>query len=213
MTCVAFDACVAASQRKLRRPVMIEADRGPFGRLVAGLAFRAVAPLMDVLQLMARVACGLSAFISLASVTCRASDLRVSAEQRESRPGMIERLHLAPVLFVVTTLARFAEPSFVRIVGFVAIDAKARCTAKLRLRRMAAFAGCQPVSAHELEARKIVIERLPIELNNISAAPFVICMAMAAFRANGVWPLAMKATRFLPVFRNVLVTRQAKPRL
>ncbi len=58
-----------------------------------------------------------------------------------------------------------------------------------------------------------MIERLPIELNDIRPATFVIGVTVTALGANGIRAFAMKAPRLLTVPRDVLVAGQTKSRL
>jgi len=52
MATVTADVCVPSSERKFRSFRVIETDCLPFDRLMTGVAFRAIAALMNVLELM-----------------------------------------------------------------------------------------------------------------------------------------------------------------
>lgn len=79
MAGVAFGRGVFAVQREFRLPVVIETDLVPFNRLMAVVAFRAMPPAMDILQLMACGADGADAFVTLSCVASVASHFGMCA--------------------------------------------------------------------------------------------------------------------------------------
>lgn len=82
MAGVTFDLFVCAAKRILGL-VVIEPHRLPFVLLMAGLAFRAVAAGMDILQAVTRHARTREIFVHFADVTGRAIDFFVGAFERE----------------------------------------------------------------------------------------------------------------------------------
>ena len=80
---IALDPPVFAAECKLCLPVMVETDHIPFLRAMAVITFRAIAPAMYVLQLMANAANGADVLIELAGMTSFAGDFFMRTAQLE----------------------------------------------------------------------------------------------------------------------------------
>ena len=151
--------------------------------------------------------------VALADMAGGAGDLGMCADQREPRLGVVERLDAPPCLLAVAAVAFLAEPPFVRVRSLVTVEALARCVAEFHGRAMAPLAACRLVRALELEVRESMIERLPVELDDVGAAALVIGMAGSAFGLRCIGPAAMEAAPLFAVRRNFLVAIQAQSRL
>ena len=101
--------------------------------------------------------------------------------ERELGFAVVERLDAAPCLLDVASVAFFAEPTLMRILFLVTIEALAQRLAELGFRYVAADAWRRPVGTAQFEVGKRVVKRLPIQLHHVEIAPLVIRMAMAAF--------------------------------
>ena len=126
---------------------------------------------------------------------------------------MIEGPHTGPAILAVAALAPIAEPSFMRIGLPVAVDAAVRRAAELHFGQMTTVASRVLVAAVELKIRESVIERLPVELNDVGSPAFVIGMALLALRFRSIVTLSMQAASKLPVLGDVLVAGKAEARL
>ena len=137
---LASDGCVTPAQRKPGRLVMVEADRRPFHRRMAGLAAIAVPSRMLVLQAVAGDAGSRQILVALTDMAFRARNLAVRAHQGELRLGVIVGLDLTPGFLPVTALARRAESSLVRVIALVAVNAASGRLAVLLALRMTGVA-------------------------------------------------------------------------
>lgn len=115
VTGIAFDLGVLTSQWKLGLFVVVETHRLPLGRGVAGLALGAVAAGVRVLQPMTGSTGRRQVLVALAGMTGGASDILVSAVERESGLAVIERLDATPAVLAVATIAFLPKSSLVRI--------------------------------------------------------------------------------------------------
>ena len=120
---ITFDLLMLATKRELRLPIMVESDHVPFLRAMAVFTFFAVAAAMHILQLMAFAANRADALIAFTGMTGFAVDFLMRADQLEFRLRMIEGFDVGPDVLIVTIITFFAEPSFMRLVRLVAVDA------------------------------------------------------------------------------------------
>ena len=98
---IALDLFVCAPQRKFRRFVVIEFNGFPFFRAVTGLAFRAIAALVNILDFVAIGTGVRQVFVALANMTNRAWHLGVCAVERELGFAMVKGLWFSPSVFGV----------------------------------------------------------------------------------------------------------------
>lgn len=87
---IAFDLGMPCSQRKFRRPVVIEVGRAPLSLVVAVIALAAVAPGVNILNLVAIHACGANALVPFPGVARRAGNRPVRSLEGKVRPIMVK---------------------------------------------------------------------------------------------------------------------------
>jgi hypothetical protein len=210
---VALDLRMRGSQRKFRRPVMIKVDRAPLALVVAALAFSAVSPGVDILNLVAIHASGAEVPVPFAGVTCGAGNRPMGALEREFRPIMVKRLDAEPRRLAMTFVACFPQTPFVRILGLVTIEAATGGVAEPYGLRVAAAARHCDMGVAKLEARDRVIEGLAVQLDDVGISALVIRMTMVAFLLRRLRIAPMKCPMGLPIGGNCFVAGYAKPRL
>ena len=171
---LAGDGRVTAAQRKPGRLVVVEADGRPLHRRVAGLTAIAVPSRVLVLQAVAGDAGSRQILVALTDMAFRTCNLAVRAHQGELRLGVIVGLYLTPGFLPVTTLARRAESSLVRVIILVAVEAASGRLAVLLALHMTAVAADPLVRPCQHEICERMIERLAIELDDIERASLVI---------------------------------------
>ena len=120
---IALDLLVCTSQGKFGRLGMIEFDGFPFLSTVTGLAFRAIAALVNILNFVAVCAGVGNVFVALANVANRAWHLGVRAVERKLGFAVVEGLGFSPSIFGVARGAFLSECAFMGIVLFVASEA------------------------------------------------------------------------------------------
>jgi hypothetical protein len=207
---VALHLGVGAPEGKFRVLVMVESDRRPLVLVVAGLTPGAVAPAMNILNLVAAGAGHADFLVALADMARRAGDVAVGAPQRKLRPVVIVGLDAPPRGFAVTAVARLAEPPLVRVAGLMAVEAPpSRRVAEFRVLRVTSAAGHRLVGLPQFEVRQGVVERLAVKQDDVRIAPLVIGMALRAFLLRRVGLAAVKPLGRQPVGGNVLVAGQA----
>jgi hypothetical protein len=113
----------------------------------------------------------------------------------------------------VTILASLAKTPFMRIAGLVAVEAAPGGVAKLHGRRVAAGAFHGAVRAPEFEAGECVIERLVVQLDDISISSFVVGVALVAVLRGRDRVTSVKSLPCRTIGCNLFVAREAKPRL
>ena len=123
VTIITFGLLMTAAKCKLRLPIMVESDHVPFLRTMAFVAFRTITPAMHILQLMAVAANRADTLIAFTGMTGFTVDLFMRADQLEFRLRMIEGFDIGPSAFIVTIITFLAEPSLMRLVRLVAVDA------------------------------------------------------------------------------------------
>jgi hypothetical protein len=210
---IALDLRVRGFQRKLRRLVVIEADRAPFALVVAAIALAAVSSGVDILNLVAIRARGADALVAFVNMARRARDGTMRPFQPELRSVVVERLDAMPCRLAMTIFARFPQTPFVRIVRLVTVEAASGRVAELYGLGVTAAARHCLVCVPEREIRKFVIERLAVEPDDVGTSPLVIRMTMGAFRFCCVRFTPVISPAFLTVCGNLLVARKAEPRL
>jgi len=93
---IALDLRMRGSQWKLRRLVMVEADRAPLALVVAAIALAAVSPGVDILNLVASRTRGADALVTFVNMARGAGDGTMRAFQPELGPVVVERLDAMP---------------------------------------------------------------------------------------------------------------------
>lgn len=174
------------------------------------VAFGPIATAMHILQLMAKRACRADALVALAGMTGLAIDFLVRPGQREWRFGMIERLDGLPGVIAVAIGAFFTQPAFVRLIGFMAIDAERRRLPIGLGGFMASLATLGLVRSLEREIRKAVIEGLAVERRDLRFASLMFGVAMFALRIDDLRHAPVQALPPLFVGRDLLMAIQAK---
>lgn len=143
-------------------------------------------------------------------MACRKHHFGVRGDQREFGFRVIERLDARPALFAVASLALVAQAAFVGFGRLVAIDTPAGGGAKFLPHLMTAFAPCFGVGPFEAKIRERMIERLPIQPNDVGSSACVIGVAGPAFALHGIGPAAMKSAFLFAIRGDVLVAGQAR---
>jgi len=189
---IALDLRVRASQREFRRPVVIETNRGPLVRLMAGLAFCTVPCGVSILNLVAIDARGANALVAFANMARRADDGSVCPLEPKLSLVVVEWFDATPSRLAVTIVARFPEASLVRFVHFMTVEAASGCVAVLNRWCVASIALNGLVSVTQFEIRERVIERFAIELHDVGFSPLVIGVAMVAFLFRRIRLTTMK---------------------
>jgi hypothetical protein len=133
--------------------------------------------------------------------------------QRELRFVVVERLDTTPPCFAVTTVAHLAETSLVGIVRLVAVEAASRSVAELYVLRVTTDARHGFMCIPKFEIRERVIERLPVQLDDIGLAPLVIGMAMVAVLVYCLGLTPVKSFARPAVVGRFLVASEAEPTL
>jgi hypothetical protein len=123
---IAFDGLMRVTERKLRRLVVIEADRLPLCRGVACGAFLPVATGVDILNFVAIKASPRQVFIPLTYMTDGAPHIAMCTLERELGLAVIEGLLLGPGLLGMAGSAVRPKTTLVNIVGLMAGDTGAR---------------------------------------------------------------------------------------
>jgi hypothetical protein len=206
VTGVAFDLRVFAPQRKLGHFIVVELYGFPLGRSVASFTLGAVTGGMSVLQAMTGYAGHRQVLVALAGVTSAAGDIFVGALKRELRLAVIVCLDATPAVLAVAAIAFFAKALSVWILRLVTIEATPRRAAKDNCGLMAAVASCRLVPPLEFEVRKRVVEGLPVELDNVGTASFVVRVAEFALLVQRINLAAVKAVPVPAIRRDILVT-------
>lgn len=209
MALIALDLRVRASEREFRRPIVIEANRGPLVRLMAGLAFCAVPCGVSILNLVAIDARGANALVAFANMARRADDGAVCSLQPKLSLVVVEWLDATPSRLAVTILARFPEASLVRFVHFMTVEAASWRVAELNRWCVASIAPNGLMGVTQFEIRERVIERFAIELHDVGFSPLVISVAMVAFLFRCIRLTTMKFLSCLAIRGRFLVACQA----
>ena len=213
MARIAFDGRVLAAQRKLGRFIVIEADRRPLRRGMAGFAFLSVTARMLVLLGMTTRAGHPNVLVALSGMASAASDRLVSANEDETGLVMIEGFGLPPCFLVVAILAERAQAPFVRLGLFVTIDAAARRLAERFIGLVAARARSGFVGAIELKVRQRVIEGFAIEPDDVGRAALVVGVTVLAVALQRIFIASVEAALPLPIAGDVFMAFEAQFRL
>jgi len=180
VTRVAFDAYMAAAERKSRRGVVVEADPRPFLRPMAGLAFFAVPAAVNVLYLVAGYACCRDLLVFLPDMTSGAIHLAMCPDQRKFRSVVVKCLDPRPTLFIVAAIARASQAAFVRIDLLMTGDAIRRSASHWLSACVTTVARDRNMTPREGEIGPIVIKRLAIQLYDIGARPLMVGVTLLA---------------------------------
>jgi len=207
---VALDLGVRGSQRKLRCLAVIKADRRPFALVMTAVALGAVATAMDVLNAVTIHACDADIRVALARMAGRAGDGAMRIPQRELGPVVIERFDGAPGRLGMAILARFPEPSLVRIVRLVTAEAAIGRFAVFCRLDVATAAGHRRVGVPKREIRARVREGLGVEQDDVGVSSLVIRVAMGAFELRCIRIAAVKPFARLKIGARFLVAGKAK---
>ena len=212
VTEIAFDLRMRGSQRVFRL-VMIEMKRFPPVLVVTTLALGAVAPGVNVLNLVAIQTQGADALVALANMARRAGDGGVGALERKFRRAVVERLDHAPFGLTVAIVAFLAKAPLMRVVGLVTVEATPGRLAEFHRWGVTAGAWQRLVRVPQFEIREGVIERLAIEQDDVGISSLVIGMTMVAFLLCGIRLATVKSPARRTIRGNVFVAIEAEPRL
>ena len=140
----------------------------------------------------------------------RAADGLVCTHERKAGLAVVERLDAAPGFLAVASVALLAETPLMGIGGLVAVEAPSWRFSELHGLHMTTVATCRLVGAPQIEVRESVIERFPVELDDVGISPLVIRVAMLAipFRSVGLTPV--KSLSRTAVSGDLLVTRKTE---
>jgi hypothetical protein len=100
-----------------------------------------------------------------------------------------------------------------RIARLVTTDAANGCIAELDRLRVTRAARDRSVGISQLEVRECVIERFPVELDDVSLSSRMVGMAIGAFGLHGIRPTTVKSPTRRTVSRYFLVASNAQARL
>jgi hypothetical protein len=210
---IALDSRVRRPERKLRRLVVVEANRAPLVLVVAALALAAVPSRVDILNLVAIDARSADPLVAFAAMARRAGDGAVRGLESEFGRVVVERLRRPPGGLAVAIVAPLAEAPLVPIVRLMTVEAAPGCVAVSCRLRMAAAALRRLVRVPELEIRKRVIERLAIELHDVGISPLVVGVTVGAVLPRCIRLTPVKSPGHLTVRRDFLVACEAEPGL
>lgn len=180
MTGVAFHLAVRAMQRKFRL-LVIETRIFPLVLVVARLAFRAIAAIMDVLKPVAGTAIARQILIDLSDMTGRAGDLLMGAHESEFCLPVIKGLGAAPFCRRVTAFALLAKLAVMRIDLLVTVETDRGRFVEWRFPDVTARARRRFMRVDERIIAQVVIEGLLVELHDVGATTLMIAMAVPAF--------------------------------
>lgn len=193
MAGIALDLRVCGPERKFRLFVVIEVDRDPLVLIVAAFAFGSIPSGVDVLNLVAIGARCADPLVALASMAGGARYFAMRALQRELGFVVVEGLDATPYGFAMTIVARFPQPSLMRIIGLMTIEAASGSIAELHFLYVTAAALHGLVSVPKLEIRKCVIECLTVEQEDVGIPSRVIGVALGAVLFGGIRLTPMKS--------------------
>src|SRR5664279_1648821 len=142
-----------------------------------------------------------------------AGDGIVRPLQRKFGLAVIERLDLSPLGFAVAIVAFFAKASFMRVVRLMTVEAAPGCLAEFYRWRVTAGARHGLVCIPELEIRGGVIERLPVEQDDVGVSALVIGVTVVAFLLCGIRLAPVKSLACGAIGSNLLVAVETEPRL
>jgi hypothetical protein len=143
----------------------------------------------------------------------RAGDGLMSALERKPGRVVVERLDPAPRGFAVANIAFFTKAPFMRINHLVTVEALSGCLAEFDRGCVTAGARYCFVGIPEREIRESMIERLAVQLDDVSVPSLVVGMTMVAFIFCGIRLAPVKSLAGRTIGGNVLVTCKAEPHL
>lgn len=177
-------------------------------------AFFAEPATVHVVALMAADAREGHVFVFLPDVTRGALHFHVCARKGKSRLGMIKRALFLPGLFAMAARTLVAELALVHVVRLVTADTRVRRFAELFAAGVATAAlRLGAMRALQNEVREVVVERFPIELDDVKVATLVVGVAGLALERGNLCALAVIAGLLSNVAGNCLVTFQTEPSL
>jgi hypothetical protein len=209
MACIAFYLCVAASERKFCRLVMVEADGAPLVLIMARFALCAVPSAVDVLNLVAGDTRSANSLVAFAAVACRTWNVAMRAPERKLGLVVVVWFDATPRRLTVAILALFPKATLMRVDRLMAVEAAPRGIAKLHRLQMTAATRCGLVRLAQLEIRKGVIECLAIELHDVGISPLVIGVAMRALLLCRIWLSSVQPPVCKPISRDFFMACQA----
>ncbi len=107
------------------------------------------------------------------------------ADKWKPRFCVIKRCHLGPYQPDMAILALGSQPAHMGLILVVAVNTQMGCGPKFGCPHMALPAGNMNMRSRQLKISHRVIERIPIQADDIGLSPFVIGMAqLAAARAD-----------------------------
>ncbi|HWN52970.1 MAG TPA: hypothetical protein VNO18_24670 [Xanthobacteraceae bacterium] len=210
MARVALYLCMGASEWKLRRFIMVEANRAPLVLIMASFALCAVPSTVDVLNLVAIDARGTNSLVAFATVARRTRNGAMRAVERELGLVVVVRFDATPCRLAMAALAYFPKATLVRIIRLMAVEAAPRRIAKLHRLHMTAAALHGFVSVAQLEIRKSVIEGFTIKLDDVGVSPLVIGVAVGAVLLCRIRLSPVKSLTCRPIRGSFFVACQAK---
>jgi len=176
---------------------------------VAVLALLPTAPFVGIiLGVTTKTGCR-RVLMALVLVAIRALCVGMFADECEARYVVI-KVHLKPVIRVVTFCAIVAEEVFVHVVLEMTVDAFTRSATAFGVRLVAAGTLRFSVLAQQLKVRQQVVKRRFIQTKDIGVAALMICVAGGTQFAVDSIRLAMKAGSRIHITRNVLMTIEAQ---
>ena len=221
----ADEAVMAAGRRKARFCEVIELRLQPTDGRVTVLAQFTVAACVDVVDSVASDTVGPRIDVGLIAMTTAAVGAVVIAGQAKVGRIVIER-RIDPSRLGVAVATGVAEIAVVTIVLAVAADAGRIRIAESLVGRVTTHTGPTRMAAVQREVRKVVIERVSVETDDVGVPPLVLGVATRALGiCNGseaaVIPLtriqvcidlgmAVEAPRALIFARERLVARGAR---
>lgn len=209
VTGITFHLDMAASQRKVRILIVIKFQFFPAVCVMAFFAIRAIAALVDIVQLMTGVTLHRGFHIVFAGVATGAIGLLVCPDQREVGFVVIV-MNITPVPFVVATVTLIKYlahgGSLMRACLFMAAITVVWRFCVFLAGFMAGIATGFAVLPTQGEIRKLVIESKFVQFDNVRIPALVVRMAALAGLVSDLQLPAMKSIAMIDVLSDLLVT-------
>lgn len=172
---------VAPLESELGVLPVIESDTPPVLGPMAVVAFGAVTAVVNVIQSMAGHAIDRRVLVSLAGVASGAGHFPMLTDQGKLGLGAVVEFRFGPIGLGVTIGASGAQPTPVRFIGPMAIDAPGRRLAVSLVGFVASGAGGLGVGPLQEEVGAAVIEGVFVQPDNVFPPAFMVRMAAFAF--------------------------------
>jgi hypothetical protein len=191
MTRLAGGHAVAALERELRTPIVIEPRGLPSLSGMTRLAVRSKATEMSVIQPVAAMAVRRRVLVPLSRMAERT--IHVAMFPIEGKPGgSVIETRFRPRPLNVTFAAASPQLPIVHVFAPMAVAAFIGCLAVLLAECVAALTDGAQVAAFQRVIGEIVIEDFPIELDHVALSAFVLGMTAPAVRFCGARCAAVK---------------------